>query len=149
MAGRRGSIQRRTPNPARKLPEKERVQRGGAPMFHDAGRVSIPTNSRVTVFQRRFPCVGDVREATMRLRNVPEGSVVVVHVIINGEDVFEQTWDSRTQLLRFPKSIVVDEYTFFVVQLSTADEIDPISVDADIAYLFQDRPRAKVQPPVR
>lgn len=149
MAGRRGSIQRRTPNPARKLPEKERVQRGGAPMFHDAGRVSIPTNSRVTVFQRRFPCVGDVREATMRLRNVPDGAGIVIHVIINGEDVFEQAWSDKAPLLRFPKSIVVDEYTFFVVQLSTVDQVEPVIVDADIAYLFQDRPRAKVQPPVR
>lgn len=149
MSGTRGSIQRRRPDPRRKPPERKQAFRGGAPMFHDAGRVTIPANGAVTVFQYRFPCVGQVRHASIRLRDVPANADISVSVVVNGESLLSQPWMGGSPIMKLQDALIVDEYTFLSVRLSREGGDESITASADIAYIFQESPSAPVQHPVR
>jgi hypothetical protein len=118
-------------------------------MFHDIGRVIIPAEGTVPIFQYRFPCNGVVRHATLRLQGVPRSSRISVIGVIAGEEAFSVPWDESSPLMRFPANIPVDEYTFISVRLARVGGEEEINVGADIAYLFQEQPRAQVQHSVR
>jgi hypothetical protein len=118
-------------------------------MFHDIGKITIPHDGVVTIFQYRFPCAGEVRNASLRLLDAPVGAGIEVHGVVDGEIMFNIPWGDRALLLRFPESIRVDEFTYLSVQLARPNAAGSIDVHADITYLFQESPRAAVQRPVR
>lgn len=117
-------------------------------MFHDVGKIDIPPDGSVSVFNYRFPCVGRVREASIRLLGVPLESGISVSVTANAKEIFAAPWADGIALIKIPDMLAVDEYTFLSVVISRVGGKEDIAINADITYLFQEHARATVQHPV-
>lgn len=113
-------------------------------MYHELGEIEIQPNASVGVFSYRFPSKGRVREASIRLLGVPLGVELHVVATANGEEIFDAAWDLGKPLLKIPDNLNVDEYTYLAVSLSRKGGADPITISADIAFLFQEHRRASV-----
>ena len=117
-------------------------------MFHDVGKITVPPDGSVSIFNYRFPCSGRVREASIRLLGVPLGSDISVVVTANSKEIFNSLWVDGHPMLKIPDTLPVDEYTFLSVMLSRKGGDADIVIGADIAYIFQEHARATVQHPV-
>lgn len=158
MAGRRGSIPRRVPDPSRIPPrsqpepdaEQRIVAKGGIPMFHDAGQITLGPGQTVTAFFYRFPSSGIVRMGSLRVRDMSDGVALIISIVLDGEEVSRTPWDAKRPILHFPETLPLDETMSLSVQLQRVGGESNGTVDVDLAYFFQEtKPRAAVSTPAR
>ena len=138
------SIPKRKGDPNRKPPERKVEVLAKVPMFEDLGTVVVPSNGRAKAFEKRFPCLGEVSMPSIRLKGVPEGAEITIVLSLNGEDIgSHKAFNLEKTIKGFPK-FPVDEESVVQVWLERTGQESPVNVDADIAYLFQEKLRATV-----
>lgn len=155
MAGRRGSIQRRRPDPKRiterSQPEVDRPPRakGGVPMFHDSGTLTIPPDGTVTAFHYRFPRRGLVHSASLRIMGLPKNESIIVGIVLNGDEISRIPWDHAKDILHLAEALAVDESMPLSVNLHRTGGEGNANADVDIAYLYQEVNSAPVSDTTR
>ena len=142
----RGSVPRRKPNldyvpPVKPTP----IVVAPAPVYQDNGKSVVPSNGSVKIFSFRFPTVGEVSNASINFRDAPADAVITVKIAIGDEVILEQKWDQASSVLRFEGKFPVDDQEIVSVHLSQYEQKGAVSVETDIAYLYQEKLHARVQ----
>ena len=145
----RGRIQRRQGDPSRIIkrerparPESAPSRLFGAPAWHDCGVVLVPAHGSVKIFEARFPCNGIVDKASLRVLNAPDRGRIWVRVSADDDTITEVPL-GREEINRLG-SLPVDGDRLFTVHLCQIDADAPVTLRADIAYVFVETASASV-----
>ena len=131
----RGSIPRRTPGkPIEQRPVVVN-QVVSTPTYVDCGELLVPSNGSVRAFSWRFPTSGVVDDASIEIKDIADGSGLMVHCFY-GDNLVNGFSVPNPGIYRLG-SISVDAENSVGIHLVRHDQEQPVTVKMNLAFTFK------------